>query len=284
MLNYAKHQTRAKKRFFISALAYDTHVPYRYHEGITDRYFSGPFAGPIGKRASGHFLVKIAAGKVPMNDSRWAQLKALYNGEVEYMDRCFGQLLDGLEKLGQLDRTAIVFTSDHGEGFGEHGRVGHAYGLQAELVDVPLVILAPGLHDGALKIRTASSHLDLVPTVLDLLRVEPDPLIQGRSLIPLIQRQGSWTPRVVPMEYGKAYGLRSWRFRYRVGYHGEESLFDLKKDRLEQVDIKNKHPLVLRYFRDLAGLHLAFRSDWRMSTWGTLNRHGQGFLEHVGIR
>lgn len=284
MLSYAQRQARIGKRFFISALAYEPHVPYRFHQGITERYFEGPFVEPIGKEASGHLLNRIAGGRVKMNKQRWAQLQALYNGEVEYMDRCFGNLLDGLKQLNQLQHTAIVLTGDHGEGFNEHGKVGHAFGLQAELVNVPLVLLVPGLAKGLVKIETVSSHLDIVPTLLHLLGVKGDPRIQGRSLVPIIQRAGSWPPRVVPIEYGRSYALRSRHFKYWVGYTGDEHLFHVAADPFEQKDITSKHPLVLRYFRDLSGLNLIFRSRWRMESWGTLNRHAKGFLRHIGAR
>ncbi len=280
MLAYAKKQNAAGQRFFISALAFEPHTPYRFHKGITERYHEGKFGPPIGKMATGYLLEDIVRGRVKMNPRRWSQLRALYEGEVEYMDGCLGQLLDGLKTAKLLARTAIIFTLDHGEGFGEHGKLGHAYGLMSEQVDVPLVLLAPGMggKSGPVKVQTVSSHLDLVPTLLDLLGLKQDRGIQGRTLLPIIRRRGSWPDRVVPVEYGRSYALRSRHYKYRVDYVGAEALFDLRVDPLEQKAITSARPLVLRYFRDLTGFYLAHRKAWRMRTWGDLNRHEAGFL------
>jgi arylsulfatase A-like enzyme len=281
MLGYAKKQQKARKRFFISALAYEPHVPYRYHQGITERYFPGPFDPPFAKWATGQLLVKVAQGKLPMNERRWAHLKGLYDGEVEYMDRCFGALLDGLKALGLRDQTAVIFTSDHGEGFWEHGKIGHAFGMYGELTNVPMVLLVPGLADRLVKVETPSGHVDIVPTVLDLLQVSGDPRLQGISLLPLARRAGSWTPRVVTMEYGRSYALRSRRFKYAVDYGGKEELFDARKDPAEQRPINDRSPAVLRYFRDLAGFYLAHRVDWREASWGPVNNHQRGLIEYL---
>ncbi len=282
MLDFAKTESEAGHRFVVSSLPYETHVPYRFHEGISDKYYPGPWKPPVGKSVGGEFLGAIVGGKVHMSDSDWKQLKALYDGEVEHFDGCFGQLLDGLDKLGLRQKTAVLLASDHGEGMFEHGRMGHAFGHYAELANVPLVLFADGLVDKGIGIDTVTSQLDIVPTILDLLGVKADERVQGRSLLPLILRKGPWTPRVVPLEYGRSYALRARRWKYIVDYHGNESLFDLENDPTEQKELGDSQPMALRYMRELAGFYLAHRKDWRMSTWGPLNNHGRGFIEYVG--
>ncbi len=277
MLDYARQRKEARERFFISALAYEPHVPYRYHAGITEHYFSGPFAPPIGKQVTGQVLERIVGGGLQMDARRWAQLKALYDGEVEYMDGCLGRLLEGLEGLGLLEQTAVVVTGDHGEGFYEHGKCGHAFSLNAELLEVPFVLLSAAVGAEPLRVDVVTSHLDLSATLLDLLGVDPDRRMQGASLVPLLRRQGRWTPRVVAAEYGRSYALRARSWKYLVGYQGEESRFFVRQDPLEQEDLQAREPAVLRYFRDLAGFYLAHRTAWRARTFGTLNNHRSGF-------
>src|SRR5690606_25319514 len=114
-----------------------------------------------------------------------------------------------------------------GEGMFEHGRMGHAFGHYAELANVPLIVMAPGLVAKGRKIETVTSHLDIVPTILDLMGVERSERIQGQSLVPMMLREGPWVPRVMPLEYGRSYALRSTRYKYIVDYGGNESLFDL---------------------------------------------------------
>ena len=84
----------------------------------------------------------------------------------------------------------------------------------------------------------------------------------------MILRQGPWIPRVMPSEYGRSYSLRALGLHYVVDYGGDESLYDTAADPTEKTEIKNKRPLALRYFRDLAGIYLAHRAQWQHSHLG----------------
>lgn len=279
MLDFAAAQKKAGKRFVISSLPYEPHTPYRFHEGISDKYHSGSWGPPVGKKVDGHLLGAIGSGKVKLSEAQWSQLKALYDGEVTHFDSCYASLLDGLDKLGVLGETAIILTSDHGEGMFEHGRMGHAFGHFSELGDVPLVFFVPGMTDGGKKISVPSSHIDIVPTILDLLGVDIAPEVQGRSLVPLILRRGPWTPRVVSLEYGRSYSLRAREWRFIVDYDGTETLYHLATDPTEQRDVSETRPVALRYLRDSAGFFLTHRSEWSVRRWGDLANHSPAFAQ-----
>jgi arylsulfatase A-like enzyme len=269
------------KRFFISSVAFEAHTPYIYHQGTTEHYYAGPFDDAIGKHPDGVVLTEIVSGRLKMTPERWGQIKGLYDGEVEHLDECFGTLMEGLRTRGLGDNTPVVLLADHGEGFLEHGSMGHAYGQYAELTRVPLVLFAAGLGHGQ-KIPTVVSHADVVPTIVDLMGVPADERVQGESLLPMVLRNGPWVPRVVPSEYGRSYSLRSLGLHYVVDYGGNESLYDLVADPAEKTELKDKCPLALRYFRDLAGIYLAHRAKWHAASWGTLNNHGPGFVAATG--
>ena len=273
MLDFAGRTSKASRRFFISSLPYEPHTPYRYHGGVTDFYYPGPYGPPVGKSVDGVLLGGLSAGKVTLTDDQWKQLRALYDGEVEHMDGCFGQLIDGLDALGIGDKTAVVLTSDHGEGMYEHGKMGHAFGHFRELGDVPLIVFASGWPSPGRKIDVVTSHLDIAPTVLDLLGIEPSAKIQGVSVLPLMLREGPWTHRVMPLEYGRSYSLRSRRWKIIADYQNVQSAFDLEADPTEQDDLIAKSPIAVRYLRDLTGVFLAHRSEWHMQMWGELNNH-----------
>ena len=280
-LKFAKSQLEKDKRFFVSALPFEPHTPYRYHEGISEKYHDGSWGPPVGKSVDGYLLGDITGGK-KLTEAQWSQLRALYDGEVEHMDECFGQLLEGLDTLGVRDETAIIITADHGEGMFEHGRMGHAFGHYAELSNVPFVVYAPGwIKDGPRKLEVVTANIDIAPTILGLLGITPHEKVQGRDLSMVPLRQGPWTPRVVSLEYGRSYALRSLRWKFMVTYAGKESLYDLEVDPTEQKDILEENPFALRYMRDLAGFFLEHRSDWRASTWKNFGDHGPGFIEHV---
>ncbi len=281
MLKFADAQVKAGKRFFISSLPYEPHVPYRYHPQISDRYFDGPWGDKVGKTVTGDDLGAISSGRKKLSERELAQLVALYDGEVEYFDGCFGTLLDGLKERGLTDSTLVIVTSDHGEGMFEHGRMGHAFGHYAELANIPLVFIAPNLVTRGRTIETVTSHLDIVPTILDLMGVPRSPKIQGQSLVPMMLRDGPAIPRVMPLEYGRSYALRGTRWKYIVDYGGQESVFDLATDPTEQNDLVAKKPEALRYLRDIAGFFLAHRSQWHMEQWGTLDNHSAAFVKDV---
>lgn len=284
MLDFSVQENQAGKRFFISSLPYETHTPYRYHEGISEHYYKGPWAPPLGKSVNGDVLGALGAGKMTLSDQQWKQLKGLYRGEAEYWDQCFGQLVSGLEKAGLLDDTVLVLTSDHGEGMFEHKRMGHAFGHYRELGDVPFVVFWPQVFDRVRSVPEITSHRDIAPTVLDILGVEADPRVQGESVLPMARRAGPSTPRVVSLEYGRSYSLRSRRYKFIADYNGVQEIYDLADDPWETVDIKDDGADAVRYLRDMAGFFLEYRRDWHYRDWGTLNRHDQALLKAAVAR
>lgn len=257
----------AKQRFFISALPVEPHAPYSFHKGITEKYFAGPFDPPFGREVTGDHLDKFKS--LSLGPRSMDQLRGLHDGEVEYFDGCFGALQDGLQQRGVADNTAIILTSDHGEGLGERGgRVGHAYSLNHELVTVPWLIFATRLKPAVM--HEVSSNADIAPTVLDLLGLPADARMQGLSVMPALQRAGLALPRVVASEYGKALALRAGDWHYLVDYDGTATLFNIKEDQEEKREQSAHHPLWLRYMREASGFYLAHRVPWRAASWGSL--------------
>lgn len=118
---------------------------------------------------------------------------ALYDGELRFTDLHIGRLLDSLRGKALYDRTVIVVTGDHGEGFGEHGVDLHGYHLYSPQTKVPLIIRVPGLP--ARRAATPAGHVDILPTLVNLARGAPTPDMMGRSLVDVLA--GTDTPRIV---------------------------------------------------------------------------------------
>jgi arylsulfatase A-like enzyme/tetratricopeptide (TPR) repeat protein len=114
--------------------------------------------------------------------TRYAQNR--YDGEIAYMDESVGKLLAKLDELHVADRTLVVVTGDHGEGLGEHDEPTHGMFLYSTTLHVPLLIRVPG--GGHRRIPGIARHIDLAPTILDLLGIAPPGDMQGTSLIPMI--------------------------------------------------------------------------------------------------
>jgi len=94
-----------------------------------------------------------------------------YRNAVHFADSVVGRMLEALERRGILDETIVVVTGDHGEEFFEHGYFGHTSNFTAVQTHVPLVIGGPGIPPGVE--RRPTSHVDLAPTLLELLGADP---------------------------------------------------------------------------------------------------------------
>jgi arylsulfatase A-like enzyme len=91
-----------------------------------------------------------------------------YDGAIAYTDQALGELFDELARRGVLDRTLVVVSSDHGEGFGEHGLSGHGKSLYRTELHVPLVMRYPRRVPAGTRVSTAVSLRDLPATLLEL--------------------------------------------------------------------------------------------------------------------
>jgi arylsulfatase A-like enzyme len=151
-------------RFFLFLHYFDPHDPYYAH----------PYDG-----------TRVWAAETPEPDPAEAPYcSQLYDGEIAYLDSHLGELFDTLKTMGLYEDMLIVFTSDHGEEFYEHGGWWHSDTLYEELLAVPLIIKYPGnAHAGTVD-EELSRSLDLAPTVLDAIGLPGPETMQGVSLRP----------------------------------------------------------------------------------------------------
>lgn len=186
-----------------------------------------------------------------------------YDTKIRFVDHHLEKMRDRLDELGMLERSLWVVTSDHGEGLGTHGVLGHGEVIHQEQLRVPLLLWTP---DGRYEGRTDAlvSHLDLLPTLAELAEVEiPAVLrtgreltIQGRSLVPLLEdpdaevRGDGWqyAQRREPDETrlrlgwdpGEVYAVfdETWKYIHEEG--GEGQLYDLANDPREARDLSEE--------------------------------------------
>jgi arylsulfatase A-like enzyme len=184
--------------------------------------------------APGQPLLPLAAGEAldsPLNH---------YLNCLREADRQLGRLFAALRERGLSDDTLVVITGDHGEAFGSpHPTVGHAKDLFEECVHVPCILWNPRLFRGGHS-RTIGGHIDLNPTVLDLLGLPAVAEMQGRSL---------FDPTRLPRAFffcadaDFVVGVREGRWKM-LFYEGEDrtELFDLRTDPKEQRDLSPQLP------------------------------------------
>ena len=170
--------------FFLFLHTYDTHCPYDYREPYNSLFCKDhsrhiPLAGKCGKPD----LVNLdlsAEDITAINDH--------YDGGIASVDAYLGEFFDKLRQQGLYEESLIVVTSDHGESLGTHDQIGHG-GLYLEQLLVPLIIKYPASWD--ISPREISSPVELVnlmPTLLDACGIEGLSDIDGRTLMPLLNK------------------------------------------------------------------------------------------------
>jgi len=176
-----------------------------------------------------------------------APVRERYDGEVRATDDLIGRVLSAIDESVGLEHSLIVFTSDHGEEFGEHGGYEHGHSLHREVVHVPLVIASPGLPT-ALTINDYVRLIDILPTILEMTGVDPlaQDGLQGSSLVPLMTRgvrAGSLAPRIVfceAMLYGgteRSILVNEYKLIYEIDSGERYRLFNTPADPLELSDV-----------------------------------------------
>jgi arylsulfatase A-like enzyme len=133
-----------------------------------------------------------------ISPEEYRSIKQRYLGLVTLVDQSIGAVLGCLERLGLSDHTIVVHTSDHGDSLGAH----HLFGKETmfeEAARVPFLIRLPG-QTRAKTVQRSVSHIDFVPTLLDLLGQPNDAQCAGRSLLPLITQEAT-PPRNVFLEW-----------------------------------------------------------------------------------
>lgn len=217
---------------------YSTHYRYHYPEEFA-RF------GPVvdGDFALFNFYLKMMA----------PQLLNRYRNASHYLDYLFARILGELEQSGELERTIVVITGDHGEEFFEKGRFGHSMSLNDYQTRVPLLLFLP---ERARIDYTVTSHADIVPTILAALGTEPrmEQLFTGKNLFHHVPSRNaavvmSLMNRGAPMEFALVREDRKFHFLNRKdGLAPSGTPKDARGDLLDsaQVDAELRYLGVLK--------------------------------------
>ena len=178
-----------ERPFFLWLHYVNPHAPYTppapYDTAFLDQAARGGARLPVVPGFVGGIPKQWA---VPGQD-RLGYYVAQYDGEIAAADQEVGKVLDALDRSGAAARTLVVITSDHGESLGEHGYFfDHGQDVFDPSLRIPLLVALPGVAGGARSDALAST-LDLVPTVLDAVKVSYPPDLAGTSLLPALRGQ-----------------------------------------------------------------------------------------------
>jgi arylsulfatase A-like enzyme/Tfp pilus assembly protein PilF len=227
-------ESHAASPFFAWLHLYDPHAPYDPPEPFKARFGGRPYAG-----------------------------------EIAYMDDQIGRVLRWLDAKALAQRTVVVAIGDHGEGLQEHGEGTHGLFLYESTIRVPFIIRTPYASTRDRRVRAVVRGEDLMPTVLDLVRVAAPEGLEGESLASLMTgaqadlNLESYSESLYPRNH---YGwsdlraLRSGRFKYIQAPRPE--LYDLERDPEERRNLyDDRRPLADRMRAALARLSEEPRGD-----------------------
>jgi arylsulfatase A-like enzyme len=211
-------------------------------EWVRPYLLDGPVPGvdlgkiPPGETVRG--IVQYLMGDLEIPPEGIEMLLDLYDGEIRVADWLFGGVFEVW--AAQRPESVIVVTSDHGEGFGEHGFIEHRGNVYPELLHVPLIVAAPGRLPRGVRIETPVQLQDVYPTLLELAGIEASP---PGSLVPVVRGEprkdpivaAAWPTPAWARLAGDRYGYV--RYLYRVGdeallwnERGDAELYDVRDD------------------------------------------------------
>jgi arylsulfatase A-like enzyme len=212
-------------------------------------------------------LIDVPAGAVGdvLSEAELFRLRRTFAGTVTLVDRWLGELFEALRRLGRMDDTLLIFTSDQGEPLGEHGYVRRFRPwLYEELIHTPLIIRMPGAKHGGRRHQALVQTVDLLPTVLAWHGVQPgdDPPIHGHNLLTLVRGEEMKVRDYACMGMdAEEFAIRThlWHLILPIGSDPDEprsrELYRKPEDRWEQNNVVDQHldvadqlELVLRRF------------------------------------
>lgn len=183
--DYVRHAESRGEPWFGFLHTYDVHCPYDPPVAF-QTMFATPDATPFptqGLCGNPHY------NSIELTGGQQAHLVNLYDAGVRWVDEILGLLVAWLDEQGLAEETVVVVTSDHGEELFENGRIGHGTSLGREVLEVPWILVAPGVESRV--IDGPASLADLAPTVLELLGVELDGPLDGRSWAPALRGEAT---------------------------------------------------------------------------------------------
>lgn len=239
--------------------SFTPHEPYdppRYYEEVYDPGYDG------------ERVIFPNYGKTDFLSQRELQhIRAMYAGTVTMLDHWFGFFLEAVANMGLLKDTMIIVTGDHGHLLGDHGMIGKpgiAQGSDALLwegiADIPLIIYHP---EGEAGIRSQAlvQAVDLFPTIMDHMKVQWPPDVDGRSLLGLVQgRQDKVRELGLYSRHKDTVNVTDGRytlFLHHPDHHsGASRLYDLKHDPMQQRNIISQQPQLARELQSFAVQYL----------------------------
>lgn len=168
-------RTHSGEKFFVFIHGFDVHGQYVPLGGY-DRRFVENYKGGLTGSAEEQKLLReegVSNGRIFLTQEDTVFLRNIYDEKMARADESIRSIISDIEDLKLSEKTLIVFTSNHGDEFYEHGRIDHGMTLFDEVLHIPLIIVVPGVI-GNKKITSQVRNIDIIPTLFALVGIEPE--------------------------------------------------------------------------------------------------------------
>jgi arylsulfatase A-like enzyme len=267
--------------FFVFLHLFDPHDPYKprppydtlwadpnydkQHQKETEKVLE-VITHPLMKMF--HMPNQAELSKVGIDPKKYIEHnKNLYDGAIRGMDSEIGRLMERLRHLKLDKNTLIVFATDHGEEFLEHGASFHGQSVYGELTNTALIFWSPEFLPKGKVVKETVENLNLMPTILELCGLKGPKEMQGESMVPLFQSvaTSAWRKRPAiseranaggdhgnppPSNY-EAYSIVSGKWKLihhslRQEGQPEFELFDRSNDSFDQNNVAEQNPEIVQ--------------------------------------
>lgn len=237
-------KTERTKPFFCLLSIHDPHMPFSTREPYASMFNKDSIPLPVN-----YYDTFPSWGVYKISEKSYKKTVKQYLGMVKLIDDKVGEIIATLKKQGIYDNTIIIFTTDHGDYMGQHGLYSKNECYE-EVYRVPFIIRYPAKVKSKVVVDKIVSNIHVMPTILDMVKVEPNKNIEGKSFLPLLQgKKMKWQSEAIQLKGNKSEGYFNKYAGYLTdNYHlmlknvngGKDNLlFDRKNDPFEQHNLYN---------------------------------------------
>lgn len=239
---------KTEDNHFLFLHGYDVHGQYADNDKV-ELNFSKSYEGDLTGTTKEHIELRDQyqnKSQLFLNEKDKQFLTNRYDDKIVAMDKRLEEFLSSYKKLKFKNPTIFIITSDHGEELFDHGGIDHGLTLYQDVVKTPLIIQLPKQKQ-QIKIETNTSSIDLLPTILELIKITPDENIEidGTSFLPIINGSKKSKPILFHSDYRHVSTLRGG-----IDKNNNKIIFDLANDKQElynlNKDSQEKNNLYLK--------------------------------------
>jgi arylsulfatase A-like enzyme len=280
-----------RHKFFVYIHYLDMHDPYRPKPPYDTMYgvYSDFYSG-IDFNNWDTYQAEVRENKRKLEKKDVDQILAYYDGQLTYVDSQIGRLLEEFKRAGIYDNTLIILTADHGDGFMEHGFIGHSYKPYDELLRVPLIIKFPNSRYKGEVVKSQVRLIDIMPTILGSLGIKTDSKLSGFSLLNYLDDNRNKDKKIDFPQYAISehntrrisfVSIRTERYKYIDYPDKKDELYDLSADPKEQSNLIDKRRDAAEKFHKTA-LDVAFERKQKDTGKAVLDKKTVEELKALG--